>query len=154
MVIDIIAYVLLLFFTILLVVYEILDQNHRFHSTLIRIRNDCIFTYTLISTISMVYIQVKSAKLRELGIKQSYLIMTLYVILLILISIVTAVSTRIFDEIQEEEDKGMKESDRYYRLDISFNSLYALLHALFSALDIVIVLTYVKFSNRLSDEEI
>ena len=124
MVIDIIAYVLLLICTSLLVVYEILDQSHRFHSTLKRFRNDCIFTYTLISTISMIYIQVKSAKLRELGIKQSYLIMTLYVILLILISIVAAVSTHIFEEIQEEEDK---ESDRYYRLDISFSAFYALL---------------------------
>ena len=103
--IDVIALAVIVMVTVILVIFQITKKYDLFNLGLIRLRNDCIFTYTLISTISMIYIQRKSAKLKELGIGQSYVIMTCYVSLLVLISIVVAISTRIFMEMQDVYDE-------------------------------------------------
>ena len=49
----------------------------------------------------------------------------------------------------------MQEEDlKKLRLEIAFNSLYAFLTLLFNALDLVILSTYFKFSNRLQEEQV
>ena len=55
-----------------------------------------VIVFTLIAISSMIYIQSRSSKLKDLGIHASSLVMTIYVALLILISILTASTSYIW----------------------------------------------------------
>lgn len=109
-----------------------------------------LFIFTLISISSMIYIQRKSAKLEGLGIQTSSVVMTIYMILLVLISVCATANMCV--EYRDYDRKG--DGERDLRIGIAVASFDSVLNILYNFLDIVIISTYVKFSNRLMSDEV
>ena len=115
-----------------------------------RFLNLNLFIFTLISISSMIYIQRKSAKLEGLGIQASSVVMTIYMILLVLISI--CATAHMCVEYRDYDPEG--DGERDLKIGIAVASFDSILNILYNFLDMVIISTYVKFSNRLMSDEV
>ena len=69
------------------VAYIALDFERRFVISLMWFRDSNVVLFTLISTSAMLYIQRSSTQLKDLGIHSRSLVMTIYMTILVLISI-------------------------------------------------------------------